>query len=315
MKRNFILRMYNKTQSFRVITGLILFGIYASYFISACENLQSGEKSKVIASVESSELTLDDAIRNIPKFYLEQDSVNALIQYQDQWIQNQLISDHARSIGIHETEDYQKKLQQLEKDLLETMLREVIVSENKNEILVSEEEAQQYYQSNREQFLMNERFVRVRHLTTRTRTDAENANRDLINGVEWVEIVDNYSINPDYQKEFSDQFWPESMVFEEYPQLREYLSYIGISERSPIAYENGNYHLLQLMAEKTEGEYPDLEWLMPQIKKWLSVEKSRRLVNGYLRNLYLQAESNNEIESADVNQLEEIINQHQFRDQ
>lgn len=280
----------------------------------SCDKVQNKQESKIIASFAGSELTIVDAIKNIPAFYLEQDSVLALMQYRDQWVQDQIAAEHAKSIGIHETEEYQNKLKQLERDLLKNMLRDAIISENLNKISISEEEAQQYYQNNRDQFLMNERFVQFRHITTRTRADAERANQDLISGLEWQEIVSNYSVDPEYQIEFAKQFWPERMALTEYPQLREYLSYIGISERSPITYENGNFHLIQLIAEKTDGEYPDLEWLIPQIKEWLSVEKSRRVVSGYLRNLYLQAESNNEIESADVEELEQLIKQHQFRD-
>lgn len=307
--------MLNRTGSYQLVSIQLLFLISALFLFSGCDRLQSGQQSEVLASVNGSVLTLEQAMESIPDFYLEQDTVLALIQYRDQWIEDKIASDHARALGIDESESYRRELLQLENDLLNSRLRETILSENREELTVSDEEAQQYYQNNRDQFLIDERYVRFRHITTRTRSDAENANRDIMNGVNWNDVVENYSINPDYQKEFSEQFWPESMVLADYPQLREYLSFIGITERSPITYENGNFHLIQLTDEITEGEYPDLNWLIPQIKEWLVVEKSRRLVNGYLRNLYLQAESNNEIESADVEQLEQIIKQHQFRDQ
>ncbi len=282
---------------------------------SACESLQPGQPSEKIAVVNGSVLTMEEAMDNVPDFYLQQDSIFALLQYRDQWIDDQIAADHARVLEIDKTDAFRSKMNQLENDLLITMLREAIIADNQTQLTVSDEEAQQYYQNNRDQFLMNERYVRFRHITTRTRSDAENANRDLMNGTEWDAVLENYSIEPAYQKEFSEQFWPESMVLSDFPQLREFLSFIGITERSPITYENGNFHLIQLTDEITEGEYPDLNWLIPQIKEWLAVEKSRRLVNGYLRNLYLQAESNNEIESADVDQLEQILKQYQFRDQ
>lgn len=282
---------------------------------SACESLQPGQPSEKIAVVDGAVLTMEEAMDNVPDFYLQQDSIFALLQYRDQWIDDQIAADHARVLEIDKTDAFRSKMNQLENDLLISMLREAIIADNQTQLTVSDEEAQQYYQNNRDQFLMNERYVRFRHITTRTRSDAENANRDLMNGVEWDEVLENYSIEPEYQKEFSEQFWPESMVLADFPQLRDFLSFIGITERSPITYENGNFHLIQLTDEITEGEYPDLNWLIPQIKEWLAVEKSRRLVNGYLRNLYLQAESNNEIESADVEQLEQILKQYQFRDQ
>jgi len=307
--------MFNNNGFYRLFLLPLVFGFGAVWFLSACERLQPGQPSEEIAAVNGEVLTLEDAIVAVPDFHLQQDSIFALIQYRDQWIEDQIAADHARVLGINESESFRSKVQQLENELLITMLRETIIADNQGQMAVSDEEAQQYYQNNRDQFLLNERYVRFRHITTRTRSDAENANRDLMNGVEWDEVLENYSIEPEYQKEFSEQFWPESMVLTDFPQLRDYLRYIGITERSPITYEKGNFHLIQLTDEITEGEYPDLNWLIPQIKEWLAVEKSRRLVNGYLRNLYLQAESNNEIESADVEQLEQILKQHQFRDQ
>src|SRR5690625_6309655 len=69
------------------------------------------------------------------------------------------------------------------------------------------------------------------------------------------------------------------MVLREHSELRYFLSYIGITERSPIAYSGGHYHMIQLMEEKKAEEYPELEWLLPNIKEWLKVEKSQRIVN------------------------------------
>jgi hypothetical protein len=306
--------MYSELKTYQMVAMKAMFGVVIIFLISACDQLQSGEQSNEIASVYGESLTVDEAITTMPRFYLEQDSVLAILQFRDQWVEDHIAANHARELGLDETEDFRSRMKQLETDLLKMMLREAILSENRNEISVTDEEAQQYYQNNRDQFLIDERYVRFRHITTRTRVDAENANQDLMNGVEWTTVLENYSVDPDYQQEFSEQFWPESFVLADYPQLREYLGFIGITERSPITYENGNFHFIQLTEEITSGEYPDLDWLIPQIKEWLAVEKSRRLVSGYLRNLYLQAESNNEIESADVDKLEELL-QYQFRDQ
>lgn len=307
--------MFSNSGLFRFLATTFIFGTAATILLTSCNRMQTGQNSEIVASVNGEELSIDKALESIPEFHLQQDSVLALVQYRDQWVQDQIAAFHAKELGIDKTADFQLRVQQYKNDLLIMMLRETILSEKRNQLTVSDDEAKQYYQNNRDQFLLNERYVRFRHITTRTRSDAENANRDLMNGVEWAEIVANYSIKPVYQREFSEQFWPESMVIPDYPQLRDYLSNIGISERSPITYENGNFHFIQLTEEITQGEYPDLNWLIPQIKEWLKVEKSRRLVNGYLRNLYLQAESNNEIESANVNQLEQLLKQDPFRDQ
>ena len=57
---------------------------------------------------------------------------------------------------------------------------------------------------------------------------------------------------------------------------------------------------VQLLDERAKGDHPDLEWLIDQIKEWLILEKRRRVFNTYVKNLYLQAQANNEIETFDV---------------
>src|SRR5690625_7295266 len=109
-----------------------------------------------------------------------------------------------------------------------------------------------------------------------------------MSGVPWDEIVDNYSVRPEEQKQFATKFWPESMVLREHSELRYFLSYIGITERSPIAYSGGRYHMIQLMEEKKAEEYPELEWLMANIKERLKVEKSQRHVKAHIHKVYMQ---------------------------
>ena len=285
----------------------ILIFIFAG--LSACMERRTTAADNVIASVSGESLTLGEAMEQIPPFLLQQDTLSAVHSYANQWMQKRIAVDHAERIGIQNTPDFQEKLNRYRDQLLENLLKEYILSEHQDEIEVSIEEAQNYYQSHREQFIFDERYVRFRHLTTQTRADAENANRDIMNGVEWTEVIENYSIDPEYQLRQSTQFWPVSMALADIPVLNQNLRRLGITERSPIHFIRGQFHLLQLMEERTEGEYPDLEWLIPQIQEWLKLENARRITNAYLRNLYLQAEANNEIEQLNVSDIEELLTQ------
>lgn len=272
------------------------------------------KEDPVIASFGGEQLTLSEALKAVPDELLSQDSIFTITRHQDQWLHSRVITAHASRLALDQTESYNRNINRIRDQLLQDLLTNAILSEHGSELEISDQEARQYFQTHREQFLMNERFVRFRHITTYTRAEAEEANRDIMSGVPWDEIVEKYSIRPEEQKQFAAKFWPESMVLREHSELRYFLSYIGITERSPIAYSGGHFHMIQLMEEKKAEEYPDLEWLLPNIKEWLKVEKSQRIVNAYLRNLYLQAESNNEIYSLPVTDLEEILKQHKISD-
>lgn len=255
----------------------------------------------------STSLTLEETFTAIPEFILREDTLTAIQIYTNQWIETEVAADYARRAGLHRYSEFRNRLRYAERELLVNFLKELILDNNVNEIEVSQEEAQNYYMIYRDQFTFQEPYIRFRLISTRTRTEAENANRDLIAGHDWEEILQRYSVDPTVQLDHSRQFWPLSMAASDVPPVQQNLRTLGITERSPIHYHNGLFHLAQVMEIRTEGEVPNLDWLIPQIQEWLKLEKSRRIVNAYLRNLYLQAEANNEINRLSVTEIENLL--------
>lgn len=281
--------------------------LFALSVLTACESTFQQNESPVLASVGNQSLTVNQAFDEIPSSVLEQDTLQAINTFVDQWIESKIAVDHALREGLANQPDVREKLDRVRNQILENALKEYVLNMNLEEIEVTREEAQNYYQENKEQFLLEERYVRFRYITTETRTEAEDANRDLMRGEDWTEILQNYSVDPERQLRESDQFWPISMAVENVPMMNRYLNIIGLSERSPIHFYQGQYHLVQLMEERPEGDNPELEWLIPQIEEWLKLEKARRITNNYLRNLYLEADANNEIKKANVSEIESLL--------
>ncbi|WP_234572151.1 peptidyl-prolyl cis-trans isomerase [Rhodohalobacter sp. 614A] len=295
-------------------TSLLFISLLISMIAAGCTSRTQSTSNSVIASVDGTHLYLEDAMNEIPEFVFEEDSAGAIQTYAEQWIRKQVSLQHAERVGVSQTEQFREKMDRFYDQVLEAQLKEYILQENEEELAVTLEEAQNYYQANKDRFMLDETYMQFRHLTTRTRTEADNANREIANGVPWEDVVREYSVDPDLQLRQSSMYWPESLAAADIPALNEYLSIMGITERSPIHFYEGQYHFVQLMDIKSEGEYPELEWLIPQIQEWLTLEKSRRITNAYIRNLYLQAEANNEIELADVSDIKAILSE-KFKNQ
>lgn len=290
----------------KVYTQLALLLLFLA--TASCMSGPTRDSSPVLATVGSEQLTVEEALRSIPDIALRQDTMEAFRTYKQQWINEKVGEREARRLGLTNDEQFQARMKRLEEQVLNKMLQQFILAENREELAVSRDEAQNYYQANRDKFILNERYVRFRHLTANTRTGVDNARRDLLRGVEWKEVVNTYSINPDLQLRQSTQYLPISMAVSDIPMLNRYLNVIGISEISPVHYANGRYHFVQLRELRNEGDNPDFEWLIPQIQQWLQLEKSKRITNAFKRNLYLQAESNNEIDQLDGEQMITTIN-------
>lgn len=281
--------------------------ITITLFFSACSEMDIPDDSEIIASVGNNSLTIKQAISAIPTVILSTDTVGAINNYKNQWIESQLLLREANRLHLSSERAYQEKLRQMKTQLSENMLREYILSSNSVQLNVTRQEAQNYFQAHKDKFALDERYVRFRHITTDTRAKAENARRDIMRGIEWETVAENYSLNPDLRIRESTQFWPISIVLSDIPLLNRYLNVIGFSEISPIHQFRGEFHFVQLMEERNEGDHPDFNWLIPQIEEWLRLEKARKLTNAYIRNLYLEAESGNVMQEISTEELINVI--------
>ena len=104
-----------------------------------------------------------------------------------------------------------------------------------------------YYQENKDSFVLEERYIRFRHLRANSLQDARDARQDLLRGITWEIVLENFSVNPDNARRESERFWPESIAASDYEILNRYLQLIGQSEISVIEQFGDEYHFVQLL--------------------------------------------------------------------
>lgn len=278
---------------------IFLLSIFVISYGAACKRASSGHPKNAIARVGNDYLTLDEAVDAIPAFILKQDSVNALQRYRDKWIQNQIILQEANRLGLSQKKEVRRKLRRAREEVLRQALKDYVIA-SKQDTTITDSEARSYFQAHKKQFALDERFVRFRHVKTQTMKQAREARQALLDGVPWPEVAHKYALDPETAIHESKQYWPISMALSSIDIMHRYLTIIGQSEISPIQRVNGKYQFVQLMDSRAKGEQPDLDWLMEQIKKWMLLNKRRRNFSSYLKNLYLKASSNNEVQTFNV---------------
>lgn len=254
----------------------------------------------MLARVGNTELTLDEARKQIPDFSFEKDSVEAYHQYREQWIEKQLILQEAERLSLLRIPEVQNQIKEMRQQVIINSFQELIMNDSKNSNSVSAEEARVYYQQNKNKFLLNERHIKFRHLIARSLEDAEEAKNDLMQAKTWEYVVNKYGLFPELKVKEADRFFSEINALKDYRVLNRYLRLMGVTEISRIEKFGNQYHFVQLIEEKAAGEHPELDWLIPQIQEWLTLEKKRRAYNSYLKNLYLAGQANNEIAIYDV---------------
>lgn len=269
--------------------------------ITSCEQsyIENQQEESNIARVGNQYLTLQEAKKQIPVFAYKEDSIQALQQFREQWIQRQLMQNQAKELGITEEESIKQKIQRAKEEVIQEALRSYII-QNEVDTIVTEQEALNYFEQNKAHFILDESYVQFRHLRTPNVEDARAAKQALRDELPWTEVADSFSTNSEQAIRNAERHFPISMALNEIEVMNRYLQNMNVGEISAIQRENGDYHFVQLTDKREQGEHPDPEWIMDKIKSWIVLNKRQRKFSSYLKNLYLKAESNNEIETFDV---------------
>lgn len=268
--------------------------------LSSCIKQKQPSKENTLARVGNDYLTLTQAKSDIPEVLYQQDSLKALSNYRLQWVKSKVRLLEADRLGLDEQSEVKERIQKAKEEVLEESLRKYVIASHKDELKVSDKEARAYYQEHKDKFILDEKFVQYRHLRARTIQDARAAKRDLLGGVSWNNVAHKYAVDDKAAIEEADQYQPISMAMSDISIMNRYLKIIGPEEISPIQRVNGFYHFVQITGSREKGDLPDLSWLISKIKHWLLLKKQRRNFSSYVKNLYLKAKSNNEVETFNV---------------
>ncbi|MFN2374042.1 MAG: peptidyl-prolyl cis-trans isomerase [Cyclonatronaceae bacterium] len=277
-----------------VISGLLL----------SCKPEIHETTDEVIARVGDSRLYLNEVFYQVPALLLEHDSLATLEKFRNNWIRRELLHQEAIRLGLDKNPTIESKIETFKKDILAQSLLDHMISQS-GDIQVTRQEAIAYYETHKDQFKLNEPYIRFRHLSAANMQDAENARQDLLRGISWENVVERYAINKQDALRDATVFHPLSLSLQNAPPLDQFIRRMGINEISPIQRIGTRYQFVQLIERKSEGELPDLTWVLDQVEDWLLLDKKRRLISSYEQQIIRRAQANKEIHLPDINHTNE----------
>ncbi|HBQ58962.1 MAG TPA: hypothetical protein DD671_04885, partial [Balneolaceae bacterium] len=198
----------------------------------------------ILAEVGEERLTAEDARKQIPAIVLQSDSASAIQTYRDEWIRRQIILQEAERLNFINRPGMEEKLRRMREEFILQQVQDYIIAEFEDDLTVSEQEARDYYQQHKDRFVLDERYVRYRHLIASTNAEAESAKRELMRGTDWETVAKKYSRFADLKIRESERFWPISIAGGDINMLNRYLKIIGPSEISPTYRTSGEYHFV-----------------------------------------------------------------------
>lgn len=273
---------------------MLLCTLLVTLLVTSCNKPPDQEDSALddadlLAELGDQKLYLEDVLIRLPERQLIADSLGAILRYRDSWIRQQVLAQEARRKGLHQSSVFQRAMKEYEQELLAELITDSFLEKQPDDE-VSREEALRYYEQNRDQFVLSKQYVRFHHMIAPDRASAVQARQQLLRGAEWEDVVQRYSVDPEYALRNSRQFHPEDEALLNFPDMKRLLEPIGLTEISPILPINGNYHFIRLLEYQNEGSVPELEWALDHIERAISIERQREELNAFEQNLIRQAQ-------------------------
>ncbi|NND62790.1 MAG: peptidyl-prolyl cis-trans isomerase [Flavobacteriaceae bacterium] len=134
------------------------------FSLTACEYFKQDDPRTPIARVNESYLYEEDISELITETTSREDSILIVNNYINRWATQQLLIDQAKiNLATTELENFDKLVDQYKTDLYTEAYKNVIVAKQLDSS-ISENAKQEYYESNKENFRLNDELVKVRYV-------------------------------------------------------------------------------------------------------------------------------------------------------
>lgn len=247
-------------------------------------------------------LTDDEVATMLSSLPANVDTAEARQQVVEQWVTRSLLLQEAERLNLREDPTVQRRMKEQERSILVTALTDRIYTEA--ELGPSETEIRNFFQSNRGQMVLREPFVRVRHLSTPTRDQADLVRTTLQEAATagrpldstFTALIDRYATFPDQAHRLTAKFVPESRLFGHRPYVRDELTELGDGEIAPVVEDDSLFHVLQLVERIPEGSEPELAWVEDEIRRRLTIRSRKQMYAREVQRLRNQALARNDLQ-------------------
>jgi len=236
---------------------IFILGVILVLFLK-CSSSEN-EDENVIVAVGEGTLTLKQLNNSIPSSIQSKISQEQVSNYIQQWIEMELIYREALRLGMDKHENVLAELEIAKRELL---VRNYLDRYLSDDIEVTETEALEYYNENKDTYLLEEDEIRALHILVSTSEEASNVYRRIRNGEDFEAVarevsndyIENHRIDLGYFRK--EDIVPEVSI--------KVFSYRVGSLTGPLQSEFG-YHIFKIIDRKKKGSHREFEEVKDQI--------------------------------------------------
>ncbi|HDQ46265.1 MAG TPA: hypothetical protein ENN17_12345 [bacterium] len=189
--------------------------------------------------------------------------------YVARWVNRELLCQEARRLGFHRAEGLDLELEMIEKEFLIQRLLENTFAER---IRITDEEVTAAYEAEKELFVVKADEVRLYHVLTETREEANLAYREIQAGKPFVEVARARSVDIFREQGGDMGYIAQEQVIPEVAQAAFRTPRGGLS---PIFRTSQGYHILRVADRRSKGEIKPLSEVQDEVRRRIRVNKER----------------------------------------
>jgi len=263
--------------------------------------LSSSQAAEVLATVNGKAITKSDIDYTLKQTGMSFDKLNPVQQKQlvNRLIERELLIDVAKKNNIENDEDYKKALENFKKDLMIKVWMDKVYKKT----LVSDSEANKYYQDNKDKF-QEKASVHARHILVKTKEEAKKLIDELkkYKGEElkskFIELAKSKSVGPSGKNGGDLGYFSKGQMVKPFEDAVFGMKKGEISAQ-PIKTQFG-YHIIYLEDKKDAGVAP-FEKVKKQIITKLRQERFKKAIDAALNKAKESAKIESSFIKADKN--------------
>lgn len=275
---------------------LILIGFT---LIVSCDFLKAKDDRKPVARVNESYLYKEDIIDIVPEGTSKEDSTLMVNAYINRWARQLLLMEGALiNLSKEKQDEFTKLVEQYKNDLYTKAYLEGLVKKN-IDTLVAEDEAEVFYQANKESFKLNDDLLQFRYVslplnpidldTIKTRFKRfETKDKRYLDSIS-VQFK-TYSLNDSIWVKFSQVVEKVPVVnFENKDQLLKKSNFLQLKDSL-------NLYLIQVKDIRLQNDYAPIDYVSPSIKNIVINKRKLELIKQLEKDITNDAIKNNQFQ-------------------
>jgi len=267
-------------------------------FLISCSDENHQNNRKKVVSVNGTILYENELINDIPSGLIEEDSINFINQYINNWIKDQLVLKKAEDLLPEHVKNINNKVKKYRNSLI-TYEYEQIYIKKRLDTIINDEEIEGYYNDHSDDFILKDYIVKCMYLKiNKNAPDQKNLKTSyLLNNEEDELFLRTYSLKHAIEFYYNNEEW---VYFDEILKkipLQDFNKKKFIQKKKKLTFEEDSFiYYINIYDFRLEDGVSPLSFEKEKIRSIILNMRSTELRKKLKADLYNDALKNKSIE-------------------